>query len=161
MLKQQYQTLFDYSWYTLHKLLDQAALLDESAYHAQPGYGHGSIHDLFFHMLATYRNWRVGLQSGRRQPRIQPSDYSTFAAIKAAFAEEQAAWQAFLASLSDEEIAGTISAASVGGEPSQLTDWRKLQHLVLHAMQHHTELAQLLTNQGHSPGDIDFIFYPE
>jgi len=34
-----------------------------------------------------------------------------------------------------------------------------LQHLILHGMQHHTEIAQLLTLKGQSPGDIDFIFY--
>jgi uncharacterized damage-inducible protein DinB len=37
--------------------------------------------------------------------------------------------------------------------------WRVLQHLVLHGMQHHSELAQLLTAKGQSPGNIDFIFY--
>jgi uncharacterized damage-inducible protein DinB len=37
--------------------------------------------------------------------------------------------------------------------------WRVLQHLALHGMQHATEIAQLLTVKGQSPGDIDFIFY--
>jgi uncharacterized damage-inducible protein DinB len=37
--------------------------------------------------------------------------------------------------------------------------WRILQHLVLHGMQHHTEIAHGLTVKGHSPGDIDFIFF--
>ncbi len=33
-----------------------------------------------------------------------------------------------------------------------------LFHLVLHCMQHHTELAELLTRRGKSPGEIDFIY---
>ncbi len=31
--------------------------------------------------------------------------------------------------------------------------------LVLHGMQHHAELALMLTQKGKPPGDIDFIFY--
>ena len=37
--------------------------------------------------------------------------------------------------------------------------WRVLQHLILHGMQHHAELAQLLTAKGQSPGNLDFIFF--
>jgi uncharacterized damage-inducible protein DinB len=45
------------------------------------------------------------------------------------------------------------------GDPWTLPRWRVLQHLALHAMQHETEIAHLLTLAGRSPGDIDFIFY--
>lgn len=160
MSKQHLETLFAYTWHTTRKLLDQAALLDEAAYHAQPGYGHGSIHDLFFHLLATWRAWRVGLESGQQQPRIKPGAFSTLAAIRDGLGEEEAAWRALFSGLNDEQIAGTITLKPLRGEPVPFATWRILHHLLLHAMQHHTELAQLLTNQGHSPGDIDFLFYP-
>jgi uncharacterized damage-inducible protein DinB len=52
-----------------------------------------------------------------------------------------------------------IAPAAAGGESAILPRWRIFQHLVLHGMQHHTELAQLLTAKGQSPGDIDFVFY--
>ncbi|MCA9871854.1 MAG: hypothetical protein KC487_15925 [Anaerolineae bacterium] len=45
------------------------------------------------------------------------------------------------------------------GDPWTMPLWRVLQHLILHGMQHHTELAQLLTAEGQSPGDIDLLFY--
>jgi hypothetical protein len=45
------------------------------------------------------------------------------------------------------------------GESAILLRWRIVQHLVLHGMQHHTEITQLLTAQGQSPSDIDFILY--
>ncbi|HXF60224.1 MAG TPA: hypothetical protein VNK95_01325 [Caldilineaceae bacterium] len=48
---------------------------------------------------------------------------------------------------------------SARGQTATLPLWRVLQHLVLHGMQHHTEIAQLLTTKGESPGDIGFIFF--
>jgi uncharacterized damage-inducible protein DinB len=46
-----------------------------------------------------------------------------------------------------------------GGRTMRVAHWRVLQHLVLHGMQHHAELAQLLTAVDRSPGDLDFIFF--
>lgn len=54
---------------------------------------------------------------------------------------------------------GEIELTSRRGELYTFKLWRVLQHLIMHGMQHHSELAQLLTNEGKSPGDIDFIFY--
>jgi uncharacterized damage-inducible protein DinB len=34
-----------------------------------------------------------------------------------------------------------------------------ITHLMLHGMQHRSELALMLTGFGHSPGDIDLVFY--
>jgi uncharacterized damage-inducible protein DinB len=37
--------------------------------------------------------------------------------------------------------------------------WRILQHVILHGMQHASEIAKRLTEFGHSPGNIDFIYF--
>jgi uncharacterized damage-inducible protein DinB len=161
MSKQQMQTLFAYTWHTNQRLLEQAAQLDESDYHAQPGYGHGSIHDLFFHLLATFHAWRTGFESGRQQPRIKPGAFSSLAAVRAGLDEEAAAWRTWLEGLSETQIAGTMALAPLRGDPVTMDVWRILHHLLFHAMQHHTELALLLTQKGHSPGDIDFLFYQD
>ena len=62
-------------------------------------------------------------------------------------------------SLSDGDIAAEVELTNWRGDRLKLPRWRVLQHLVLHGMQHHAGLARLLTARGHSPGDIDFIFY--
>lgn len=80
---------------------------------------------------------------------------------RAGFEQEQLAWQTLLNSLSGAEIENVISLTTLAGQVYPVPRWRILQHLILHGMQHHTELAQLLTAKGQSFGDIDFIFFWE
>lgn len=155
----QFQTLFAYHWHTTRRLIDCAGRLSDEAYLANPGYGHGSIHDLLFHLLRTDRSWRVALETGQQQAGIQAADFATLESIRAGLESEQAEWDALLARLTEEEITADITLTNWRGEPWTFTLWRVLQHLVLHGMQHAAELAQLLTARGQSPGDIDFLFY--
>ena len=159
MSKEIFQTSFAYHWHTNQTMLDKASLLDEADYYAHPDAVHRSIHDTFFHLLATDQGWRISLESGQQPARLQAEDFPTRESLQSAFAQEEAAWHALLDRLSDEEIAGPITLTTFRGETANLVYWRILQHLVLHGMQHHTELAAMLTRKGHSPGDIDFIFY--
>jgi uncharacterized damage-inducible protein DinB len=155
----QFATLFAYHWHTTRQLMERAAQLDDAAYYANPGYGHGAIHDLLFHLLRTDRGWRLGLETGRQHAPLNPEDYPTLAAIQAGFADEQAAWQPLLDRLTAEEIGGDISLTTRRGDTMTMPLWRILQQLMLHGMQHHTEIAQLLTANGQSPGDFDFLYF--
>jgi uncharacterized damage-inducible protein DinB len=158
--KSQFQTLFAYHWHTNTHLMTSAARLDQSDYHENPGYGHGSIHDLLFHILRTDQNWRRGLETGQQLPSlVQPEQYTSLESLQEVFAQEQSDWQALLDRLSAEEIEGDLALIDRQGEVFDIPRWRILQHIVFHGMQHHTELAQLLTAKGQSPGDIDFIFF--
>ncbi|MCB0200470.1 MAG: DinB family protein [Anaerolineae bacterium] len=157
--QEQFKTLYAYNWHTTRHLMDCASKLNDDAYHANPGYGHGSIHDLLFHLLRANRGWRVALETGRQQAGIQPNDYTTLQSIKAGVDSEQAAWDLYLETLDDAQITADITLINWRGDPWTMPLWRVLQHLILHGMQHHTELAQLLTAEGQSPGDIDLLFY--
>jgi uncharacterized damage-inducible protein DinB len=157
--KSQLDTLFAYHWHTTQRLLDCAARLNEADYKANPGYGRGSIHDLFFHLLRTNQGWRVALESGRQLSPVRPEDFTDLQSLVAAFEDEQKAWQAYLEGLAPEEIEGDATLINWRGDSYTIPRWRVLQHLVLHGMQHHSELAHLLTLQGQSQGDIAFIFF--
>jgi uncharacterized damage-inducible protein DinB len=155
----QFQTLFAYHWHIRSRLLACAAQLSETEYHAHPGYSHGAIHDLLFHLLRTEHSWRIGLETGQQMAPIKPEHYPTLAAIQRGVEQEQQAWQTLLDKLSAAEIEGDVNLTDWQGETSPTPRWRILQHLMFHGMQHHTELAHLLTAKGQSPGDIDFIFF--
>ncbi len=157
----QFQTLFAYHWHTTRRLIACAAKLDEADYQDNPGYGHGSIHDLLFHLLRTDQGWRLGLETGRQPSPLPQEDFPDLKSLQTGFEREQVAWQALLDRLSAEEIEGNIDLTTLRGGRMTFPRWRILQHLVLHGMQHHTEVAQLLTAKGESPGNIDFIFFTE
>ena len=153
------QTLFTYHWRTTQRMIECAAKLSDDDYTAHPSYGHGSIHNLLFHLLRTITGWRAALETGRQQAPISPEEYTSLAALQAGFSAEQAAWQQILDTLSDAEIDAELDLINWRGDVWKIARWRVLHHLVLHGMQHHAELAQLLTDKGQSPGDIDFIFF--
>ena len=155
----QFQTLFAYHWYTNQRLLEKAGNLSEADYHENPGYGHGSIHDLFFHILRTNSGWRRALESGRQLSPLQRELFADLDSIQAGFAREQQAWQTLLDGLTPERVVGSVNLATSRGDVQTIPLWRILQHLVLHGMQHHADLAQVLTRKGQSPGDLDFIFF--
>ena len=155
----QYQTLFAYHWHTAQRLMVCAAKLSDADDTDNPGYGHGSIHDLLFHLLRTDRSWRLALETGKQTAGVRPEEFPDLQSLQAGFAGEQLAWQALLDGFSDEAIEGSVNLTNWRGEGMTIPLWRVLQHLVLHGMQHHAELAQLLTAKGQSPGDLDFIFF--
>ncbi len=159
--KDQFNTLFAYNWHTTNRLIERAANLSEEEYHANPGYGHGSIHDLFFHLLRAGRSWRMALQTGKQLSGIEAEDFPGLDTLQAGFEVEKGAWNDLLESLSAEQIEGEIELTSWRGDVYTFKRWRILQHVIMHGMQHHTELAHLLTARGQSPRDIDFIFYRE
>lgn len=157
--KSLFQTLFNYHWHTTARLLDCTAQLSPADYHENPGYGHGSVHDLFFHLLRADWGWRMALETGKQLRPLRATDYTSFELIKSGFEQEQSAWQSLLEKLSPAEIEGAYELTNWKGEVFSMPYWRFLQHIVLHGMQHHAELAQLLTAKGQSPGNLDFIFF--
>lgn len=157
--RSQFQILFPYHWHTASRLLDGAARLTQADYTDNPGYGHGSIQDVFFHVLRTDQGWRIGLQTGRQATAMKPEAFPDLKSLQAGFESERREWQMLLEELGEEEVQREMTLTNWRGDVLVLPRWRILQHVILHGMQHHAELAQLLTAKGQGPGNIDFLFY--
>src|SRR5215203_920923 len=126
MLKEHYQILFAYSGHTAQQLLAKAVLLDEAALNADPGFGHGSIHALFFHLLVTARGWRIAFETGQQPLRPKQADFEQLSTVQAALTEEFAGWQRLLAQATDEQIEGPIVLRTLRGDEAHLVYWRIL-----------------------------------
>ena len=62
---------------------------------------------------------------------------------------------AYLAELTDDDLAAPFALGTRGALPL----WELLLHLITHGTQHRSEAAILLTDAGHSPGDLDYFFF--
>lgn len=153
------RSLYAYHFDTTNRLISAAAELSEEAIHEQPGYGRGAIHDVLFHVLATDRSWRIGLETGSRPQPLDADSYPDLSALRKGFEREKEAWSEYIDSLEESGIDGEVELTAGQGRSMTVGRWKVLHHVVLHGMQHHAELSQMLTRQGQSPGDIDYIFY--
>jgi uncharacterized damage-inducible protein DinB len=152
------RVLFGYSDRVVNILLEKAEALGEAELAAPSGFAHGSARDIFFHLLRAQDSWRGALLSGKQGSGLKSEDFATVAQFRAGLAADRAGWAGYLAGLSDADVAADITLTNWRGEPWTQPLWKILQHLNLHAMQHHAELAQILTNHGQSPGNLDFAF---
>ena len=162
-LKAQYQILFSYHWHTIKRLLEFAEKVDHQDYFFKPADGSGSIHEKLLHNLRANHAWRQGLNKGSQQRPLRRKNYSNLADLKTGFEIERSAYNEMLDSWMEEDLQQGVTLTRPDGSGAEITFvlWRILQHLILHGMQHHAEIAQMLTNLGHSPGNLDFIFFDE
>jgi uncharacterized damage-inducible protein DinB len=145
------QLLDDYDVWATAKVLAQAEQLTPEQFLSSPAEGYRSVRDTLVHTMSTERSWRSGWQTGERIPGLDPNDFPTCQAIDERWQEEDELTRAYLAGLTDDDLQQDF----YGLGPLGMT----ITHLMLHGMQHRSELALMLTGYGHSPGDIDLVFY--
>ncbi len=154
------QLLSRYHFATTERLLDCAAKIDDAAYRAPSIYNERSIHQVFHHLLQVSRSWRIALETGSQPAALDPDDTTTIDALRDTFAAERDAWAAQLGALDDAAVDADVTVKSQRfPEPWTLPRWRPIVQVILHGMQHHSEIAQALTLAGQSPGNIDMIFF--
>jgi uncharacterized damage-inducible protein DinB len=112
------------------------------------------------HTLDTECSWRLRLQGRPEEEwRKTPAatDYRNVAALVDHWQRDEAEMRAWVASLDD----ATLARSADLGPNAQPPLWYFLIHIVTHSQQHRAESAQLLTQLGHSPGDLDFLDYAD
>jgi uncharacterized damage-inducible protein DinB len=154
-----YQIQFKYHFHVIRRLVECATKLSDIDLHENPGYGRGSIYDLFFHILRADQSWRVALETGVQTSPLVAEEYPDLEMLQAGFDCEEMAWQAYLEAVQDAQIDEVLPLTTRHGKEMPFVHWRILQHVLFHGMQHQAELAQALTQKGQSPGDLDFLFY--
>lgn len=160
-VKKYFRSLLAYHAHVSRLMLDRAAKITDAEFNA-PGINDRSIRLLLFHILNTDHVWRVSMETGMQPPPLHRADYLTVSSLSDGFAKEEAAFNAYLDRVTEEEIqAGDHLTAYVDEYEEDMPRWKIFLHIVLHGEQHQAELAYLLTNSGQSPGDIDYIDFDD
>ena len=152
--------LIDYSRWATARVLAAAQRAREDERNLTTSLSWGAIHSALVHTMSAEWIWRMRCQEGESPTRLlAPDDFPTLDDLRRRWEAEQQAMRAYVAGLSDEELAGTVRYATTRGAPREGVLWQILAHVVNHGTQHRAEAALLLTELGHSPGDVDLILY--
>jgi len=153
-------TMFDYNAAMNARLLDFSANSSDEQLDAPTDYSIGTLRLTIWHTLIVEYGWRSQCQGVDARALPSPVEPTAPVAALRAFQEEEAAVaRAFLAASSDDDLAGTVTLKRPDGSERILARWQILVHILYHSAQHRSEMAEMLTRYGHSPGDLDFIFY--
>jgi uncharacterized damage-inducible protein DinB len=160
--------LHDYNDWADARILATCARVSPEQYAAPTAYGHGGLRPTMVHILDNIWQQRITLQGYYRDPLADEAAYDatelhedafpTLATLRERWRIEQQEMRAYLDTLNEETLNGTIRYVIPGAMREHVV-WHILVDVIIHATQHRSEAAALLTGYGHSPGEYDFTMF--
>jgi len=158
----------DYNDWADARLLAACDRVSPEQYAALASYGHGGLRATMVHILDNIWQQRITLQGYYQDPLADEAAYDatelhedafpTLTMLRERWIIEQREMQAYLDTLTEETLNGTIRYVIPGAMRERVV-WHILLDVVIHATQHRSEAAALLTSYGQSPGDYDFMMF--
>jgi len=160
--------LYGFNDWADSRLLAACSKVSPEQYAAPDSYGHGGLRATMIHILDNIWQQRITLQGYYQNPLADEAAYDatelhedalpTFALLEERWKIEQQEMWAYLNTLTEQTLNSTIRYV-IPGAVRQRVVWHIMVDLILHATQHRSEAAALLTSYGHSPGDFDFMLF--
>ncbi len=153
-------TLFGYNCWATEKVMESTTKLSVEQFTSPNQCCHGSLRGTFVHILSADWIWRLRCQQGKSPDQFVDEDlFSTPEALNLRLIEEQSKMKAYLSTLNSGDLQNLVEYKTTKGAAYINILWHLLIHLFNHGTHHRSEIAEMLARYGHSPGDIDFIFY--
>ncbi len=164
MLAEAIRTLYGYNHWATERVLNAADGASLEQLLAPGGAGRGSIRDTLVHAFGTQRGWLSWWDDSLSpdeayQRRRDPLEFADLAALRTLWEAVQQQTQAFVDGLTDADMARVYSQTLPNGAQWSMPLWQMMLHVANHGTQHRSEVAAMLTAAGHSPGDLDLLFY--
>jgi uncharacterized damage-inducible protein DinB len=153
-------TLYEYNIWANHAILQAASTLPPDQWIQPTSTSHQSLRGTLVHILAAERVWRL-----RCQEKVSPSgllpetDFQSLNALIIYWQSEEKLMHAFLATLTSHHLSESVPYKRTTGTLLATPLWQILLHVINHGTQFRSEAAMYLSSIGHSPGDLDFLYF--
>ena len=154
--------LVEYSWWSAQRLLDKTAELsgeEQSSVHEL--FAPLSLWDVLLHAARVESIWRLLGQHGELDPALLPrlDQVDGVKGLWELWQGENEKLKDWVDGLSSEELEERVTLRRPDGGEIVMARWQMLMQLFTHSIQHRSEAAAMLTGLGHSPGNLDFVFF--
>lgn len=162
--------LYDYNDWADDRMLAACTRVSPEQYAAPNpfGTGRGGLRETMVHILDNIWQQRITLQGYYKEPLADEAAYDatelhvdafpTLAALRERWLTEQREMRAYISTLTEETLNSPIRYV-IPGAVRELDVWFILLDVIIHATQHRSEVAALLTSYGQSPGDYDLLMF--
>lgn len=151
--------LYDYSCWANKKLLAAVARLTPDEFTRAVAGSYGSVRNTLVHILSAEWGWLDRCGGPSRGERLKPEDFPTLESVLALWQRVERDMRTFLDNVKDEDLTQEVSFAIGSGPTQSVARGDLLQHAVVHAVHHRGQVALLLREIGHIPGNFDLLFY--
>jgi len=159
MKKDEILTLYKYNAWANARVLNATSKVNQEQFLASVSFSYGDLRGTLVHILFAEWLWRRRWESHSPTEWLLPEDFPTSESLRKLWKTEEKNLMIFVETVSEDKLGSTIHYRTTSGKPHQNTLWHLMVHLVNHGTQHRSEAAAMLTDFGHSPGDIDMIVY--
>lgn len=153
--------LYAYNSWANRRVLETCARLTQDEFLRGEGSStaNPSIRDTLVHTMGAHELWLARWGGVSPMQRLNPKDFGTPALISEYWDEIEEHTRGFLNAVEEDVLQGVMHYKNTIGEPFSYPMWWTLVHQVNHATQHRSEVALLLTQANHSPGELDVLGY--
>src|SRR5213083_662227 len=153
------RSLYRYNDWANGRILDASARLTCEQLLEGGGASFDSVRDTLVHTMGAA--WLYLERWHGRSPRASfaAADFPDLATIRARWQTIERDTQAFVAALTEADLARVVEYTNMQGERWAYPLWQQMIHQVNHATQHRSEAAVMLTKLGHSPGWLDLLYF--
>jgi uncharacterized damage-inducible protein DinB len=125
----------------------------------EAGISFGSLFGTMVHLLGSQRRWLARF-SGHAPAHIPgPDEFSDLLSWIHAWEETASEVEAFLAALTDEQLAAPLTWVDSEGATLTRPLWQPVVHLVNHTSYHRGQIVSLLRQMGYPSPSTDLIRY--
>ena len=154
------ETLFDYSYWATRQLLAKAAEASGETFRASADITYRGLRATLVHALDVERSWRLRLQGEPAEvydAQLQPETFVDVGSLAEAWAEDEMQMREWLATLEEDTMNEVVDL----GPDDRFPLWTFLLHIITHSTQQRRDAALILERAGHSPPELDFLYYAD
>jgi uncharacterized damage-inducible protein DinB len=151
--------LLSYNTWANTQLLDAVSRLDPSQFSRHLAGSYPSVQATVTHMVWAEWLWLERWQDRSPKEVFEPRDFPAVSGVRARWHPVQVAQEAFVASLTPEQLQRVGRYTNRRGEVWEYVRWRQLYHLFNHSTYHRGQVINMLRLLEAQPVATDFLVY--
>jgi len=158
MLQDHLLSLYDFNCWGRDLVLAKSEALTPEQFDQETRFPIHTIKETLVHSMSAEMAYRKRC-TGEPYKAVEKAEFPDLNSIREFWAEEEKLMRLYLASVQDEALTSTVKYKTAKGDEFERVRLDLLFQLLFHSMQHRAEIAQMLTEFGQSPGNIDYTVY--